>query len=192
MSRTADAESAAEDRPSRGPMPWALSISAALTGFLIWWIYWKDAASAEGIAWVAALPAVNATMNTLAAACLVGGFAAIRRGQTRTHQRFMMAALGFSALFLASYLTYHHFHGDTKFPGQGWIRPVYFAVLISHIILSVIMLPMILTTLAYAAKKNFVSHRRIARYTLPVWLYVSVTGVALFFILRAHISRACI
>ena len=85
-----------------------------------------------------------------------------------------------------SYLTYHHFHGDTPFPGQGWIRPVYFFILISHILLSMAMLPMILGTVIYAFRGRFEVHRRIARFTLPIWLYVSVTGVVVFFFLQAY------
>jgi len=81
---------------------------------------------------------------------------------------------------------HHHFHGDTPFPGQGFIRPIYFAILISHIDLSVIALPMVLTTLYYAATAQYQTHRKIARYTFPIWLYVSVTGVAVFLFLQAY------
>jgi putative membrane protein len=86
--------------------------------------------------------------------------------------------------FIFSHLTYHHFHGDTKFLGQGWIRPIYFFILISHIILSVINLPMILTTLYYALDKRLSEHKKLARWTLPIWIYVSVTGVLVYAILN--------
>jgi putative membrane protein len=100
--------------------------------------------------------------------------------------RFMLGATTFSALFLVSYITYHYFHGDTKFPGQGWIRPVYFLILISHIGLSMAALPLILATLWYAMRNQFRFHRAVARWTFPVWLYVSVTGVIVYFVLRSY------
>lgn len=166
-------------------MPWFLAVSAAVTAFLVWWIYWKAPATPES-AWIGALPAANATFNTLAALSMSAGWLAIRRRRIALHKGLMLTGVAFSALFLASYLVYHHFHGDTPFPGQGWIRPAYFAILISHIVLSIVMLPMILSTLFYALKRRFPSHKRIARWTLPIWLYVSVTGVAIFFLLNAY------
>lgn len=168
-------------RPS--PLPWILALSATVTAFLIWWIYFKTPGTTEA-GWVTALPAANATFNTLAAVCLIAGYAAIRRGRWQVHKRWMLSAVGFSALFLASYLLYHHYHGDTPFTGQGWVRPVYFAILISHVVLSIVMLPMILATLTFALRGQIPSHRRIARITLPIWLYVSVTGVVIFFFLK--------
>ena len=167
----------------RNPLPWVLLLSAGLSAFLVWWVYFKTAAPSDA-PWIDLLPALNATFNSLCAVCLVAGFASIRRGHRDTHQRFMLAALSFSALFLVSYLLYHHFHGDTPFAGEGLLRPIYFAILISHIVLSIVMLPMILTTLVFALRQEFTSHRKIARFTLPVWLYVSITGVAVFFFLR--------
>lgn len=170
---------------SRNPLPWVLLLSGGISAFLIWWVYFKTAAVSEE-PWISALPAANATFNTLCALCLVAGFASIRRGHREVHKRFMLAALGFSTLFLVSYLLYHHYHGDTPFGGEGWIRPLYFAILISHILLSIAMLPMIITTVLFAFRQQFVSHRKIARFTLPIWLYVSVTGVVVFFFLRAN------
>jgi putative membrane protein len=96
----------------------------------------------------------------------------------------MLLATFTSALFLVSYIAYHHFHGDSKFLAQGWIRPVYFTILISHILLSVVQVPLILTTLYLAYSKNFVKHKKIAKITFPIWLYVSVTGVLIFIILK--------
>jgi len=169
---------------NRGLLFWILTISAVVTAFLIWWIYFKTTGTSEA-RWISMLPAANATFNSLAAVCLVAGWAAIRQGRREVHKRWMLSALTFSALFLASYLLYHHFHGDTPFPGEGWVRPVYFAILISHVLLSIVMLPMILTTLTFAFREQFPSHRKIARFTLPIWLYVSVTGVVIFFFLKA-------
>ena len=98
--------------------------------------------------------------------------------------RFMVTAVVFSGLFLVSYLVYHNFQGDTPFTGTGLIRPVYFFILISHIILSVFALPLALITVFFAWKNNFKSHKKIARVTFPIWLYVSVTGVLVFAMLK--------
>ena len=170
---------------TRHPIPWILLLSTAITLFLIWLIYLKTPSPYQA-GWVGMLPALNALFNSLSACCLVGGWVFIRRGQRGIHLRFMLAAVCFSALFFASYVVYHHFHGDTPFPGQGVIRPIYFAVLISHIVLSVVILPLILSTLYYAVRRQFATHRKVARYTLPLWLYVSITGVVVFFMLRAY------
>ena len=102
--------------------------------------------------------------------------------------RFMLSATIFSALFLASYITYHYFHGDTKFPAHGLIRPIYFFILITHITLSMTALPLIFATLWYALGSQFRFHRRIARWTFPVWLYVSVTGVIVYAVLKIYTS----
>lgn len=171
---------------ARRPVPVIVALSVAIAAFLVWLIYFKGRVA--GPAWLSALPAANAIFNSLSAICLVCGYFQIRRGNRRVHMRFMTSATVFSALFLLSYITYHYFHGDTKFPGQGWIRPVYFFILISHIGLSMLALPLILGTLWYALRSQFRFHRTIARWTFPVWLYVSVTGVIVFFILRAHVS----
>lgn len=169
----------------RNPIPWILLISAAISLFLIWLIYLRTPSPTQS-GWIAILPAANALFNTLCAGCLTAGWLFIRRGNRAMHIRCMLTAVTLSALFLISYVTYHYFHGDTLFTGQGWIRPVYFFILISHIILSIIILPLIISTLYYAAKQQFVTHRKIARYTLPLWLYVATTGVAVFFFLQAY------
>ena len=170
---------------SRQPMPWIILISAGISLFLIWLIYLRTPSPTQA-GWVALLPAANALFNTLCAGCLTAGWVFIRRGNRAMHIRCMLTAVVLAALFLASYITYHYFHGDTLFTGQGWIRPLYFFILISHITLSIVTLPMIISTLYYAARGQFDSHLRIARYTLPIWLYVAITGVAVFFFLRAY------
>lgn len=167
------------------PVQIILAVSALVVAFIFWWIFFKTTATPTA-SWIDALPAANAVFNTLCALCLVAGFRAIRRKDPETHKRFMLTAVGFSALFFISYLTYHHYHGDTPFPGQGWVRPLYFFILISHILLSIAVIPMAITTLFYAGKKKHRSHKRIARWTLPVWLYVSITGVAIFLFLSAY------
>ena len=159
-------------------------LSVAVAAFLIWLIYFKGREAAPG--WVASLPAANATFNSLSAICLVCGYLNIRRKRIAIHKRFMLSAATFSALFLVSYITYHYFHGDTRFPGHGWIRPVYFFILISHIGLSMVALPIIFATLYFALTNSFARHRKVARWTFPIWLYVSVTGVLVFAILRAY------
>ncbi len=115
---------------------------------------------------------------------LVAGLLAIRSGRRELHIKLMLSAVGVAGLFLASYIVYHHFHGDTRFGGQGLIRPVYFFILISHIAGSIVALPLVLTTLFFAGTKRFERHLKIARVTFPVWLYVSVTGVTVFFLLK--------
>jgi putative membrane protein len=177
-------EHATTVRPlGRGVVPWILLLSAGIVAFLVWLIYVKEAAG-DPAPWLAVLPAGNAALNALSAVCLIGGLIHIRRGNRRVHKRFMLSAVLFSALFLVSYIVYHHFHGDTPFMGQGIVRPIYFGILISHIVLSAVALPMVLTTLYLAGTERFDAHRRLARYTLPVWLYVAVTGVAVFLFLR--------
>src|ERR1700676_4838654 len=170
--------------PTRGPIVAILALSVAIASFLVWLVYFKGKVAAPD--WVAALPAANASFNSMSALCLVLGYINIRRGNRPVHKRFMLAATVFSALFLVSYITYHFFHGDTIFPGHGLIRPIYFFILITHIGLSMVALPLILATLWYSLRGRFQFHRRIARWTFPIWLYVSVTGVVVFFVLRAY------
>ena len=169
---------------ARKPIPVILALSVAIAGFLIWLIYFKGRSA--GPEWVGELPKANAIFNSLSAICLVFGWVNIRRGNRLVHMRWMLSATVFSSLFLLSYITYHYFHGDTRFPGQGWIRPVYFFILITHILLSTLALPLSLGTLWFALRTQFRFHRRVARWTLPIWLYVSVTGVVVFLILNAY------
>ena len=130
------------------------------------------------------MPGVNATLNATSATLLLLGFAAIRNGRREVHKRLMVSAFAASAVFLVGYVLYHYAHGDTKYQGVGTIRMVYFTILITHVLLSIAMLPMILTTFYFASRERFSSHKRLARWTLPIWLYVSVTGVVIYFMLR--------
>ena len=130
------------------------------------------------------LPAVNATLNALAALCLTAGWVAIRRKSMHVHRLLMVSAFVLSAVFLVGYLTYHYVHGDTKYTGTGYMRLMYFSVLISHIVLSITVLPLALTSFYLAFTRSFVRHRRLNRVFLPIWLYVSVTGVLIYFLLR--------
>lgn len=129
------------------------------------------------------LPTLNATLNTLSAVFLVIGYLCIRRKKIAAHKASMLSAVATSTLFLTSYLVYHYYTGSHPFTGQGWLRPVYFSILISHTILAAAIVPLILVTLKRAWKGNFELHARIARRTLPLWLYVSVTGVVVYFML---------
>ena len=116
------------------------------------------------------------------------GVLAIVKGNEARHKAFMISALGFSALFLVSYLFYHHFHGDTPFLAEGIIRPIYFAILISHIGLTFFVLPLILVTVYFALTRQLPSHKKIAKWTFPLWMYVSVSGV-LIYILQVVFNR---
>lgn len=130
------------------------------------------------------MPALNAGMNAASASCLMLGYLAIRKKRVNLHRLCMVSAFAFSTLFLIGYLAYHSVHGDTKYSGVGSIRIVYFSVLITHILLSLSVVPLALTSFYYAFTRSFVRHRRLNRVFLPIWLYVSVSGVAIFFFLR--------
>jgi putative membrane protein len=132
---------------------------------------------------IADLPALNATLNGLAAVLLVSGYIFIRKGAWTAHKACMLAALTTSALFLVSYVIYHYHAGSRPFPGTGAIRFLYFAILITHVILAAAILPMALITAARGLAARYDRHVRIARWTLPVWLYVSVTGVVIYLML---------
>ena len=131
----------------------------------------------------AQLPTLNAALNTLSAVFLCAGYFFIRSHNRDAHQRCMMAAIACSTLFLVSYLTYNFQVGSVGFKGQGWIRPVYFAILITHTILAAAVVPLVLVTFIRALRERFDAHRRIARWTFPIWLYVSITGVVIYLML---------
>lgn len=132
---------------------------------------------------IESLPTVNATLNGISAVLLTVGYVFIRRNQPHIHKPFMVGAFSVSVLFFISYLTYHASAGSTHFTGQGWIRPVYFSILISHILLAATIVPLAIITLVRALRKKFYKHRGIARWTLPIWLYVSITGVVVYVML---------
>jgi putative membrane protein len=159
------------------------AVSVGVVGFLFWLIYFKPAAAhASNV--VPMLPTLNATLNAIASVCLIAAYRAIRRRRVTTHIRWIVAALVASTLFFVSYVVYHNFHGDTKFLGRGIIRPIYFLILISHIVLSAIVVPMILTSLYLSLSGRLHAHRRVSRWTFPIWLYVSMTGVVIFILLK--------
>jgi putative membrane protein len=132
---------------------------------------------------VAALPLVNACLNTLSAGLLAAGWMFIRRRRIVAHVACMLGAFVVSTLFLLSYVSYHYHAGSRPFGGQGWIRPLYFTLLITHVVLAAAIVPLALTTIYRAARGTFDRHVRIARWTLPLWLYVSITGVLVYWLL---------
>ena len=129
------------------------------------------------------LPTVNATLNTMSGILLMIGYMFIRQRKIEAHKKCMLAAFGVSVLFLISYVIYHANAGSKSFTQHGWIRPVYFTILISHILLAFIIVPLALRTLYLAWRERFDAHRRIAKITFPIWLYVSVTGVIIYLML---------
>jgi putative membrane protein len=161
-----------------------IAVSAAASLFLCWLVFYHSPTDVTGTH-LLFLPAVNALLNGLAAVALVAGYVHIRAGRIRPHRTAMATAFVFSSIFLVTYIANHALHGDMRFHGEGLIRPFYFALLISHISLSVVALPMILITFFLSLTGRFPSHRRLARYTFPIWLYVSVTGVIVYAMLAA-------
>ena len=134
--------------------------------------------------WLASiLPSLNAALNALSAALVVSGYLCIRRGKATAHKRCMLSALVVSSLFLLGYLVLRAVAGMTRFTGEGWIRPVYFAILSSHTVLAAVIVPLVFLALVRAIRGDFERHVRIARWTLPLWLYVSVTGVLIYWVL---------
>jgi uncharacterized membrane protein YozB (DUF420 family) len=129
------------------------------------------------------LPHLNALLNASSGALLAAGYYFIRRGRITAHLRCMTAAVVVSLVFLTSYLVYHFNHGSTRFRGQGLVRPVYFSILLSHTVLAVVIVPLVFVTLRRAWRGDFGRHSRLARWTLPLWFYVSATGVAVYLLL---------
>ena len=129
------------------------------------------------------LPHLNACLNASSAVLLFAGYSFIRKGNVAAHRACQISALIVSSLFLVSYLTYHYYHGTTRFQGTGLSRPIYFTVLTSHTILAIVIVPLIAITFYRAVKMDFARHRKIARITLPLWFYVSVTGVVVYLML---------
>jgi putative membrane protein len=160
-----------------------LGLSAIAILFLVWLIYFKGETGVTP-AWIQNLSAVNAGLNSLSTVFLLLAFREIKRKNFQMHMKLNLAAFATSSLFLISYITYHHFVGDTKFLGEGFIRYIYFFILISHIILSAFVVPLVLSSFYFALSGKFSTHKKVSRWTLPIWLYVSVSGVIVFGMLR--------
>jgi putative membrane protein len=160
------------------------ALSILVLAFLFWLIYGNAGSDSAMREATSRLPAVNAALNSTSAGLVAAAWIAIKRGRVRLHAGLMLGGVACSALFLTSYVYYHLHHGDTPFLGTGFMRPLYFTVLISHIVLSMAALPMILTSLFLAATRRFAAHRRVSRYTWVAWMYVSITGVLVFYLLH--------
>jgi uncharacterized membrane protein YozB (DUF420 family) len=132
---------------------------------------------------ITVLPTINAVLNASAAVAMVLGFVAIRNRRIAVHRACMLTAVGFSTLFLCSYLVYHAQVGSRPYAGGGWLRTLYFAILVTHTVLAIAILPLVSTTLYRALRTQFARHARLARVTFPIWLYVSVTGVVVYWML---------
>jgi len=159
-----------------------LAISVAATAFLFWLIYVHPAAATSSE--YAFLPALNALLNGLSAIALLIGYTFIRGHRIKAHRAAMMTAFGFSTLFLVSYILHHALHGDVRYPVNGALRGIYLPLLASHIILAVVALPLVLVTFFFSLSGRIRQHRKVARWTFPLWLYVSVTGVVTWAMLR--------
>jgi len=160
-----------------------LAVSAAATAFLFWLIYVHPAADLASVRF-AFLPALNALLNGLSATALSIGFTLIRARRIAAHRAAMIAAFGFSTLFLVSYILHHALHGDVRYPVHAALRSVYLPLLASHIVLAVVALPLILVTFFFSLSGRIPQHRKVAHWTFPLWLYVSVTGVITYAMLR--------
>lgn len=179
---TTIASASSSQSSTRSAVVAILAISAAATLFLLWLIYIHPAASASSH--YAFLPALNAVFNGLAATSLLIGYTFIRAHRIRAHRAAMITAFGFSTLFLVSYILHHYLHGDVHYPVHGALRTFYLWLLASHIILAVVALPLVLVTFFFSLSGRIPQHRRVARWTFPLWLYVSVTGVITYVMLR--------
>jgi putative membrane protein len=159
-----------------------LAISVAASLFLFWLIYIHPAAAATSD--YAFLPALNAVLNGLSATALLIGYTFIRAHRIKAHRAAMMTAFAFSTLFLVSYILHHALHGDVRYPAHAALRSVYLPLLASHIVLAVVALPLVLVTFFFSLSGRIPQHRKVARWTFPLWLYVSVTGVITYIMLR--------
>jgi putative membrane protein len=173
---------AAPQSSTRTAIAAILAVSAAATLFLFWLIYVHPAAATSDQ--YAFLPALNAVLNGLSAIALLIGFTFIKSRKIKAHRAAMITAFGFSTLFLVSYIMHHALHGDVRYPAHAALRSVYLPLLASHIILATVALPMILVTFFFSLSGRIPQHRKIARWTFPLWLYVSVTGVVTYVMLR--------
>ena len=160
-----------------------LAISACATLFLFWLIYEHPAADTSRTQ-LAFLPALNALLNGLSATALLIGFTFIRSRRIAAHRASMITAFAFSTLFLLSYILHHYLHGDVRYPLHAALRSLYLPLLASHIILAIVALPLILVTFFFSLSGRFPQHRKVARWTFPMWLYVSITSVITYAMLR--------
>jgi putative membrane protein len=178
-------ESKANTRPAIVAI---LAVSAAATLFLFWLIYQHPAADTSSTQ-LPFLPALNAVLNGLSATALLVGFTFIRARKIVAHRASMITAFLFSTLFLCSYILHHYLHGDVRYPLHAAYRSIYLPLLASHILLAIVALPLVLVTFFFSLTGRFPQHRKVARWTFPLWLYVSVTGVITYVMLRLAQGR---
>jgi putative membrane protein len=174
-----------EARTPSGVVTGIIALSAVASAMLCWLVYFHAPADVTGTH-LRFLPALNALLNGLSAVALVIGFLCIRGRRIAAHRASMFTAFVFSTLFLVSYITNHALHGDMLFHGRGAVHSFYIALLISHIGLSMVALPLILVSFVLSLSGRFPAHRRVARWTFPIWLYVSVTGVIVYAMLASY------
>jgi putative membrane protein len=160
-------------------------VSGLAVSFLLWLLYVHHASADFAGRWMF-LPALNALLNGLCAIALCVGLYFIKHHNREAHRASMLVALTLSSIFLVCYILNHAMHGDTIFPGHSTVRTLYLSILASHVILSIVALPMVITTFFFSLTGRFAMHRRIARWTFPIWLYVSITGVVVFVFLKAY------
>ncbi len=177
------------NRPATIGIAGILLVSAAATAFLLWLLYVHHAPDSfhERLRF---LPELNAILNGLSAVALTLGFVFIRRREIVRHRASMLTAFAFSSVFLVSYIANHAIHGDTRYPVHNATRTVYLTLLGSHVVLSIVALPIVLITFFLSLSGRFAQHKRLARWTFPLWLYVSVTGVVVYLMLHAAVGPA--
>jgi len=166
-----------------------LAVSLVATLFLFWLIYVHPAGDAAGARFTFLAP-MNAVFNGLSAVALLVGYSFIRARRIAAHRASMFTAFGFSTLFLVGYIAHHALHGDVLYPAHGAFRTFYLSLLASHIVLAIVALPLILTTFFLSLSGRIPMHRKVARWTFPIWLYVSVTGVVTYIMLRLALASA--
>lgn len=171
----------AQIRQDRGFFLFNAVVSAAALAILAWLLIFRDAGDAGGLD-LRFMPAVNAGLNATAAVLLTAGWLAIRAQKVALHKRLMVGSFAASTFFLVGYLAYHYVHGDTRY--QGDHRGLYLGILFSHVVLSIPIVPMALSAFYFAWKRRFAAHKKVTRILAPIWLYVSVTGVVVYFFLR--------
>lgn len=159
--------------------------SAILLGFIFWLTYFHEHAAVPP-GWASSLAHLNAFCNFSSACCLVTGYLHIRAGRQAAHKRMMLTAVAFTTGFLLSYTLQHHFVGDTKFGGQGAVKSLYLLILATHILLSMLITPLVMTLLFFALTGRLDRHKKLARWTFPAWLYVSITGVLVYLLLTPY------
>ncbi len=161
-------------------------VSAGALAFIAYILMIRQAGASSGLD-LRFLPAVNACLNAVSASLLCAGWVAVKRRALTVHKYCMVSAFAASSLFLVCYLTYHYVHGDTRFPGVGAVRALYLVILASHVLLSMAVVPLALTAFYFAYRREFDRHTRVTRVALPIWLYVSVTGVVIYLMLRGAV-----